>query len=149
MSTQKEKQDFESIPIDYDKTNCVICKFKLNVSPTNYLTPREEMTYGDFIIRYEHKFLRNIYTPEQLKKSNVSTLEEYYSLYTKLNVIYNELKDLEVFSSLNDIDQNLLKYFDDENETLEDLKENINSIEIKNICERVNEFTTAKKYQLF
>ena len=73
----KEKQDFESIPIDYDKTNCVICNFKLNVLPTNYLTPREEMTYGDFIIRYEHKFLRNIYMPEQLKKSNVSTLEEY------------------------------------------------------------------------
>ena len=25
------------------------------------------MSFGDFVIHYEHKFLRNIYTDEQLK----------------------------------------------------------------------------------
>ena len=28
----------------------------LKVGPTIYKTPDEDMTYGDFIIRYEHKF---------------------------------------------------------------------------------------------
>ena len=41
----------------------------LKIEPTNYKTPGDEMTYGDFIIRYEHKFLRNIYTNDQIKKS--------------------------------------------------------------------------------
>ena len=34
----------------------------LKGEPTNYQTPDDEMTLDDFIIRYEHKFLRNIYT---------------------------------------------------------------------------------------
>ena len=28
------------------------------------------MTFGDFIIRFEHKFLRNIYTIEQIESSD-------------------------------------------------------------------------------
>ena len=28
------------------------------------------MTFGDFIIRFEHKFLRNIYTTEQIESSD-------------------------------------------------------------------------------
>ena len=46
--------------------NAFIWKFPLKVEPTNYQTPDEEMTFGDFIIRYKHKFLRNIYTKEQI-----------------------------------------------------------------------------------
>ena len=46
-ANKKEKHEFESIPINYDKAKCVICNFKLNVSPTIFLTNREEMTYGD------------------------------------------------------------------------------------------------------
>ena len=37
-----------------------ISTFPLKVEPTNYQTPENEMTFGEFIIRYEHKFLRNI-----------------------------------------------------------------------------------------
>ena len=143
----KEKQAFENIPINYETVKCVICDFKLNISPSNYLTSRQEMTYGDFIIRYEHKFLRNIYTPEELKNSNVSTLQEYYSLYSKLIRIYDELNNLEMYTSINDIDENILneiKSFDDDNETLEELKENITSIEIKNVNEKDNNVTTKK-----
>ena len=38
--------------------------------PTNFKRPDDEMSFGDFVIRYEHTFLRNIYTDEQIKDSN-------------------------------------------------------------------------------
>ena len=42
------------------------------------------MTYGDFIIRFEHKFIRNIYTINQVKKSHyLQTLENYFEIYQK------------------------------------------------------------------
>ena len=43
-------------PINWKEDKCVICKFE----PTNLKTPDDEMSFGDFLIRYEHKFLRNI-----------------------------------------------------------------------------------------
>ena len=49
-----------NFPIDWQNDKCVICKFPLKVEPTNYQTPDDEMTFGNFIIRYEHKFLRNV-----------------------------------------------------------------------------------------
>ena len=33
----------------------------LKIDPANHKTPNNEMTYGDFLIRFEHKFLRNIH----------------------------------------------------------------------------------------
>ena len=46
------------------------------------------MSFGDFIIRYEHKCLRNIYTDQQIKDSDhlkdpenhYETFEEYISI---------------------------------------------------------------------
>ena len=41
------------------------------------------MTYGDFIIRFEHKFIRN-YTINQIKESHhLETLENYYGVLPK------------------------------------------------------------------
>ena len=43
-----------------------------------------KMSYGDFYIGYEHKFLRNIFSNEQLATSlEISTLENYYIPYQK------------------------------------------------------------------
>ena len=40
------------------------------------------MSFGDFVIRYEHKFLRNIYTNEQIKYSyHLKDLESYYEIF--------------------------------------------------------------------
>ena len=62
-----QKMRFESKnKIDWKKDKCVICTFLMKLEPTNYLTTDSEMTYGDLIIRYEHKFLRSIYTEEQM-----------------------------------------------------------------------------------
>ena len=42
----------------------------MKLEPTNHTTSNNELTFGDFIIRYEHKFLRNIYTTEQIEQSD-------------------------------------------------------------------------------
>ena len=40
------------------------------------------MSYGDFVIRYEHNFLRNIYTNEQIKESlPLKNLESHYEIF--------------------------------------------------------------------
>ena len=76
---QKFKRQFEKInpikklryesenPINWKKDKCVICKFPIKREPTNFQTPDDEISFGDFVIRYEHKFLRNIYTEKQFK----------------------------------------------------------------------------------
>ena len=78
----KFKQQFEKInpvqklrfesqnPINWKRDKWVFCKFPMKLEPTNHTTPENEMTFGDFIIRYENKFLRNIYTTEQIEKSD-------------------------------------------------------------------------------
>ena len=73
-----------NFPIDWQNYKCLICKFPLKVEPTNYQTPDDEMTFGDFIIRYEHKFLRNIYTKEQINySSDIKDLQSYYETFQK------------------------------------------------------------------
>ena len=43
-----------------------------------------EMSYTDFYIRFEHKFLRNIYTREKLASAtHLITLENYYKIFDK------------------------------------------------------------------
>ena len=32
----------------------------LKIETTSFETPDDEMTYGDFVIRFQHKFIRNI-----------------------------------------------------------------------------------------
>ena len=44
----------------WNKHKCVICKFPMKLQLTNYLMPDNQMTFGHFVIRCEHKFLRNI-----------------------------------------------------------------------------------------
>ena len=40
----------------------------LRVELTNFRMPDDEMTYGDFVIRFEHRFITNIYASEQIKE---------------------------------------------------------------------------------
>ena len=89
----KFKREFEKInpfeklryegrnPINWQTTKCVICKFPIKLKPTNYLMPDNEMTFCDFVMRYEHKFFRNIYTIEQIKQSDhINNLKNYYDI---------------------------------------------------------------------
>ena len=56
-------------PVNWRDDKCVLCKMPLRVEPTNFRMPDDEMTYGDFVIRFEHKFIRNIHTSKQIKES--------------------------------------------------------------------------------
>ena len=63
---------------------CSLSKFPLKVDSTNHNTSNNQMTYGDFYIRYEHTFLRNIYIVEQLQNSpQILILENYYKIFPK------------------------------------------------------------------
>ena len=63
------KAEFEKKPIDWSSDKCYLGKFKLDIFPTSSITTAENMSYGDFITRYEHKFLRNIFEPKMLKNT--------------------------------------------------------------------------------
>ena len=53
--------------------------------PTNVETPDSEMTYGDFYIRQDHKFLHNIYSYSALAEcEQIKTLANYYKLIKNL-----------------------------------------------------------------
>ena len=46
------------------------------------------MSFGDFVVHYEHKFLRNIYTNEQIKDSyNLKDLDSYEEIFEEFNAI--------------------------------------------------------------
>ena len=69
-------------PTNWKEDKCVICKFSIKLQPTNSQTTDDEMSFGEFLIRYEHKFLRNIYTKEQIKDSHhIKDLESYYEFF--------------------------------------------------------------------
>ena len=74
---RKNKYEKEH-PINWDKDKCLICNFPLKTDPIGLDAPNNEMSYGDFFIRYEHKFLRNIYSKEPLASSSqIKTLKDY------------------------------------------------------------------------
>ena len=66
--------------------------------------PDYELTYGDFIIRFEHKFIRNIYLINQINESHhLETLENYYEIYQKFASILIGL--LSMFNNYNKNDE--------------------------------------------
>ena len=48
-----------------------------------------EMSYGDFFITFEHKFLTNIYSDAEIQESpQICTLKKYYETYQKIIKIF-------------------------------------------------------------
>ena len=96
-------------PINWNKDKCVIFKMPLKIDRTNHKTPSMEMSYGDFFIRFEHKFLRNIYSDEELPESRqINTLENYYHAYQKFTSIC--IGVLSIFGMNSNIDDNTNSY---------------------------------------
>ena len=56
------KSEFErEHPIDWQNGECVVCRFPLDATPSTAAFENDKMSYGDFIIKKEHMFLRNIF----------------------------------------------------------------------------------------
>ena len=123
-------------PANWKNDKCVICKMPLRVEPTSFKTPDDEMTFGDFIIHFEHKFIRNIYTYEQIKDlHHLETLEKYYKIYQKYVAISIGL--LLMFNNYNKNDEinTEVSEFIEENyadDSIDELKNCIMQTEIKN-----------------
>ena len=56
----------------------------MKLEPTNSQMSNSAMTYGDFVIRFEHRFLRNIFSEEQLCSADqIKTLQNYYEFFQR------------------------------------------------------------------
>ena len=86
---QKEKVTYEAFnPIEQQKTKCVICNFPRIINAKGSSVPANEMSYTDFYIRYEHKFLRNIYSKEELEMSKeLKSLGSCYEVFDRFLTI--------------------------------------------------------------
>ena len=126
----------EKNSINWKKGKCVICKMSLKIEPTSFETLEDEMTYGDFVIRFEHKFIRNIYTIEQIKQSDdLKGLENYYKAYQKFISISIGL--LSMFNNYNrndEINVETSEFIDESfaHDRIDELKNRVIQTEIKN-----------------
>ena len=95
------------------------------------------MSFGDFVIRYKHKFLRNIYTEKEINDSyQIKDLESYYEIFEK----YIEIC-IGLLALLNNMQRNNFINFSTEEfaedilagEDIDEIKNTINKTEIKNL----------------
>ena len=104
---------------------------------TNVRTPDSEMTYRDFYIGQEHKFLRNVYSRSELAEcEQIKTLSAYYDTFQKIVNICVCLQNVWTARDFDDFSI-LTKCFVrdncDNNFTISDLRDNINEVEIKGL----------------
>ena len=127
---------YETInPVNWKSDKCVKCKMPLKIEPTNFETPDDEMTYRDFVICFEHAFIRNIYTYDQIKESHHLETLEKYEIYQKFVAISIGLLSMLNNYNKNDKINTEVSNFIEENyadDTIDELKNGIMQTENKN-----------------
>ena len=79
----KRKYEIEN-PIDWSRDHCCICTFPLEINTTKFDANSQTMSYVNFIIFKEHKFLRNIFLSEELATTDsLKDLKTYYQAFVK------------------------------------------------------------------
>ena len=115
----------------------------MKLEPTNHKTPNDEMTFGDFVIRYEHKCLRNIYTIKQIEESDhMKNLESYYEIFKDYIMICIGLLALLHNFNRHDFINLATEEFVEERfagNEIQDIKNTINQTEIKNALSTTHE----------
>ena len=102
--SNEKRRDYETeTPIDWKNDNYKICNFPLHVNPTTFDVEKEKMSYGDFIIKKEHKFLRNIFSEKELMSSaaikNLQSFHENFSKFLQVVVyLQNSINSIKDFS---------------------------------------------------
>ena len=108
----------------------------LKIEPTSFKTNDDEMSYSDFVVWFERKFIKNIFTNEQIQQSDdLNCLENCYKKYQKLISISIGL--LSLFNNYHRIDElnNETREFIEEsfaNDTIDELKSRVMQTKIKN-----------------
>ena len=91
LSNDKKRNYEIENPINWETDKCWICNFPLHINPTMPNALKDKMSYGDFIIEREHKFLRNIFSKEELTSSdaikNIESFHEHFSKFLQI-VVY-------------------------------------------------------------
>ena len=78
----------QKTPINCDNNKCYICNFPIKINTKRPNVPNPEMSYTDFYRRYEHIFLRDIYSKEELESSDqLKTSENYKKIFHKFLII--------------------------------------------------------------
>ena len=90
--SNKVKRNYEiKNPINWETNCCCICTFPLEINPTTSDATKEKMSYSDFVIAKEHKFLRNTFSEDELSSSdalkNIRSYHENVSQFLKI-VVY-------------------------------------------------------------
>ena len=108
----------------------------LKIETTSFETPDDEMTYGDFVIRFQHKFIRNIYTIEQIKQlDDLKCLENYYKTYQKfISISIGLLSMFNNYNRNNEINVETSEFIQESfaNDTIDESKNRVMQTEIKN-----------------
>ena len=93
------------------------------------------MSFGDFIIRYGHEFLRNIYTDQQIKDSDhLNDRESYYKIFEEyISICKGLLALLNNFNKNDFINLATEQFVGDKfaGDEVNEIKNTINQIEIK------------------
>ena len=108
----------------------------MKLEPTNSQTLNSEMTYGDFVIRFEHIFLQNIFSEEQLcSAEQIKSLENYYEFFQKyIQICISLLALLNSNQRSNFINDKVENFVEEKfaDETICEIKNTIQKTEIKN-----------------
>ena len=132
----ESKNEFEKEnPIDWENGECVLCRFPLEANPTT--CENEKMSYGDFIIKKEHMFLRNIFSEEELlKSSSIATFESFHKHFIEfLEIVVfleEEIKLSQLFSDCSylNLKRFIEKHFS-EFDSFKHIKQDIETVQIK------------------
>ena len=82
LSNNKKRNYEVENPINWETDKCWIYNFPLHINPTTPNVVKEKMSCSDFIIQKEHKFLRNIFSKEELMLSDaIKTLNVFMKMF--------------------------------------------------------------------
>ena len=126
----KMKYEMEN-KIDMQKSKCVICKFPLKLNITEF--DNTQMTYGDYIVRFEYKFIRNIFNKDDLR-GQIQNLEHYYVFFKQYIDICIGLLAFLNGNQRNFINESTEEFVEQEfpDETILEIKNSIQKTDIKN-----------------
>ena len=108
------------------------------------------MSFGDFVIRYEHKFQRNIFAQKEINDSeHIKDLESYYEIFEKYIEICVGLLALPNNMHRNNFINVTTEEFVEDifaGEEIDEIKNVINETEIKNLLS--NAYENVPKFNL-
>ena len=136
--TNAEKRDYKiKNPINWESDCCCICTFPLEINPAASNSPKEKMSYADFVIAKEHKFLRNIFSEDELSTSeaikNINSFHLNFSKFLKIVVcLQNTLNLIQGFLDCNfEALNDFCRDFCEDCVDFIEMKEKISDVQIK------------------